>query len=111
QRLIARKSPRSYTDQQTDLQEADTSYQSAVRELYRQMAADAPEVWTRIDVTKNDQLAGIDDLAAEMSSCVASWEWRRATGSNDADAGCGSDVRRAAGTRERGSEPSGHSRN
>lgn len=66
QHLIAKKAPRSYTDRTTDLQEADTVYQSAVRELYRQMAADDPAVWTRIDVTRSGELVGIEELAAEI---------------------------------------------
>ena len=71
QQLIAQKSRRSYTDSVADLQEADTNYQKAVRELYLSLCARDSQ-WRRIAVTNEQNelrpLAEItDDVLAALN--------------------------------------------
>ncbi len=65
QELIRRKNPRSYTDQTTDLQESDTSYLAAVRDVYLSLAKKSPN-WQIVSVTDGEQLRSIDDIADDL---------------------------------------------
>ncbi|GAB4144150.1 MAG: dTMP kinase [Planctomycetaceae bacterium] len=68
--LIARKSARSYTDRDADLQEADHAYLAAVRELYRNLAV-TDSGWCRISVVdQQNQLRTIEDIQSEICETV-----------------------------------------
>ena len=68
-RLIAKKSPRSYTDRETDLQESDIGYLEQVRQLYLELAR-GDHRWRTITCVRNGQLRTIDDLADEILADV-----------------------------------------
>jgi dTMP kinase len=65
QELIGTKAPRTYTDRQADLQEADTVYLERVRQAYLELARDDP-AWTIIPVTDGDRLRSVDEIAADV---------------------------------------------
>lgn len=65
QALIAQKSPRSYTDQAADLQEADQPYLKRVREVYLELAQ-LNNHWTTVPVTCNGELRTIDEIGQEI---------------------------------------------
>lgn len=65
QQLIRRKQARTYTDQVTDLQESDTIYLAAVREVYLALAERSPD-WIVVPVTKDGELRTVDDISDEI---------------------------------------------
>lgn len=67
--LIARKAARDYTDRKADIQEADTDYLESVRERYLHLANTEPN-WERVDVTRDDTLRSMEEIAAEIRSLV-----------------------------------------
>lgn len=70
QTLIAQKSRRDYTDSAADLQEADTHYQMAVRELYLSLCSRDPR-WRRISVTDDrDGLRPIAQITADVLTAL-----------------------------------------
>jgi dTMP kinase len=69
QQLIARKSPRSYTDKAADLQEADAHYLQRVRQVYLELEAADPR-WHRIEVERDNELRSIDDVADDVAAVV-----------------------------------------
>lgn len=62
QELVARKSPRQYTDRAADIQEADRAYLERVREVYLELAAGGPE-WRMVPCCDGDRLRSIDEIA------------------------------------------------
>jgi len=71
ERLIALKEARSYTDQAADLQEADRTYQQAVREVYQELAEQ--QEWSVIPVLDGNELRTIDDIASDIAEDVRSF--------------------------------------
>ncbi len=69
QKLIAKKSARSYTDKAADLHEADGSYLAAVREVYRELAVDQP-AWQIVPCIQDGALRTIDDIGNEIFEIV-----------------------------------------
>jgi dTMP kinase len=69
QQLIARKARRDYTDRAHDLQEENTAYLEAVRQMYLDIAAGHPH-WRRIDVAPGGVLRSIDEIASEILELV-----------------------------------------
>lgn len=69
QELIAKKSARGYTDKKADLQEADGSYLSAVREVYRDLAGHRPG-WRIVSCLKENTLRTIEDIGDELYEIV-----------------------------------------
>ncbi|MFO0917862.1 MAG: hypothetical protein U0872_06045 [Planctomycetaceae bacterium] len=69
QRLIARKSQRSYTDKAADLQEADSDYLEQVRSVYQRLAEQQPD-WRRIDCLSAGRLRDIDQIGGEILDVV-----------------------------------------
>ncbi|MBW3543665.1 MAG: thymidylate kinase [Planctomycetes bacterium] len=65
--LIARKSPRGYTDRAADLQEADDAYLARVREVYLELAAHRAG-WTTVACTRGGELRTVDDIATEVAA-------------------------------------------
>ncbi|WP_437192878.1 thymidylate kinase [Planctomicrobium sp. SH527] len=65
QQLIRKKQARSYTDQVTDLQESDTVYLSAVREVYLALAEKSPD-WVVVPVTTNGELRTVEEISDEI---------------------------------------------
>lgn len=64
QRLIALKTPRSYTDQAADIQESNASYLERVSAGYQLLAND--ESWRRVACIGPDGLRSIDDISDEV---------------------------------------------
>jgi dTMP kinase len=75
QKLIAKKSPRAYTDKSADLQEADGGYLAAVREMYRELAVEQPH-WKTVPCLNQDTLRSIEDISDEIFSIVKSMSCR-----------------------------------
>lgn len=71
QRLIRLKQQRSYTDQKTDLQEADMNYLGHVRETYLDLAQSQPD-WVVIPVADGDTVRTVDSIADELWENVSS---------------------------------------
>ncbi|WP_437202835.1 dTMP kinase [Planctomicrobium sp. SH664] len=69
QELIARKARRSYTDQQADLQEADTGYLAAVREVYLELAASRPN-WKVIPIATAAGLRSVEEIQADVRAAA-----------------------------------------
>ena len=72
QELIARKSPRDYTDQAADLQEADVPYLEKVRRVYLDLAATRDD-WTIVPVSDDQGLKTIDEIAThvhQIANCL-----------------------------------------
>jgi dTMP kinase len=68
--LVARKAPRTYTHNAADLQEADLTYQSRVRELYRELA-ERDAAWRVVPVTAADgTLRQVEAVALDVLSHV-----------------------------------------
>ena len=67
--LIARKNPRTYTDQSADLHEADSDYLESVRAAYRQLAEDGPS-WRVVSVLADGDVRSIEDIAGEILAFV-----------------------------------------
>ncbi len=65
-KLIAKKSPRSYTDQEADLQESDTEYLEAVRHVYREQAASNPATWRTIECFDGHKVRSVDEIGEEI---------------------------------------------
>lgn len=65
QQLIRKKSRRTYTDQATDLQEADTKYLQRVREVYLTLAANASG-WAVVPVTSDESIRPVEDVEEEV---------------------------------------------
>ncbi len=63
--LVARKAARGYTDQEADLQEADSGYQAAVRALYLEQAA-AQASWYTVSVCQAGEPRPVDEIAREV---------------------------------------------
>ena len=70
QSLIAKKAQRDYTDKKADIQEADVSYLSSVREVYLDVAA-AEVNWQRVPVELDDQIRSIDDISHDIWRIVS----------------------------------------
>lgn len=65
QDLIARKTPRDYTEQSADLQEADPLHLTQTRAVYLELArSGAP--WNCVPCVKEGKLRPADDIAAEI---------------------------------------------
>lgn len=79
QELIARKSPRSYTTEAADLQEADTDYLEQVRVAYREAAAELH--WQVISVVNAQGLRSMNDITDEIEACVEAVLIRQSAGS------------------------------
>ena len=71
QKLIAKKSARSYTDKKADLQEADGAYLAEVRSLYLELAANDSR-WRIVPCLKDGMLRTIDDIGNETYEIVQS---------------------------------------
>ncbi|MFG0332181.1 MAG: thymidylate kinase [Maioricimonas sp. JB049] len=71
QKLIAKKSARTYTDQAADLHEEDCGYLAGVRDLYCQLAARDTH-WQKIDVERDGQLRPIDEIGTQLQNLVLS---------------------------------------
>jgi dTMP kinase len=69
QELIARKSPRTYTERPADIQEADAGYLARVRDLYRKLAQDDPS-WSVVPCDRAGGVRSIDDVAEEIWQLV-----------------------------------------
>ena len=65
QRLIERKPSRGYTEKPADIQEADASYLSRVRQVYLDLAADDP-CWHVVHCAAEDGIRTVDDIAEEI---------------------------------------------
>mgnify|MGYP002623887101 FL=1 len=71
QQLIARKSPRSYTDDVADIQEADADYLAGVLDVYLEVAAN-DDRWKVIEGIADGRIRSIDAVADEIWSIVQS---------------------------------------
>jgi dTMP kinase len=71
QKLIAKKSARSYTDKKADLQEADGAYLAEVRRVYLELAANEPR-WRIVPCLKNGTLRPIGEIGDEIDEIVQS---------------------------------------
>jgi len=69
QQLIAKKDPRSYTEREADLQEADAGYLEGVRSMYLEVAASNVN-WCLVSCLDGDRLRSIDEIHDEI--------WRQA---------------------------------
>lgn len=69
QELVARKTPRGYTDRTRDLQEENLQYLEEVRQLYLQESEDT--AWRRVDVSRDGVLRSIADIGDEIYEVVA----------------------------------------
>ena len=69
QRLIAKKTARTYTEKSADLQEADAEYLERVRNTYLDLAA-CDKNWRRIEVLKNEDVRSVDDIADQIARTV-----------------------------------------
>jgi dTMP kinase len=69
QELIRRKQKRSYTDQQTDLQEADTHYLGCVRDVYLSLAQTEPG-WSVIPVVEGAQIRTVEAVSDALWEAV-----------------------------------------
>ncbi|QDV21336.1 Thymidylate kinase [Gimesia panareensis] len=70
QKMVAEKQARSYTDQVTDLHEADQSYLSQVRDVYLQLA-EVHQHWQKIECLQEGQQRSIEDISEEIWSHLA----------------------------------------
>lgn len=70
QKLIRRKAPRDYTDQAADLQEADVSYMSGVRETYVELSQRSD--WQVIPCEAGGDVRSLEQIAAEVMAAVVS---------------------------------------
>lgn len=69
--LIARKSRRSYTEQDADLHEADTAYLDAVRAAYRQLA-ERDATWQVVSVLDTGgNVRPIEDIGNEIGDLIS----------------------------------------
>lgn len=68
--LIAKKTPRDYTDKQADLQESDREYQQLVRDVYQDLAAERPG-WQRIACVVGGAVRPVEDIADDVWNVVA----------------------------------------
>ncbi len=69
QELIARKTPRDYTQSAADIQEADSGYLRSVREVYLRLAADERR-WQVIDCIGAGEIRPIAEIAEEIGRIV-----------------------------------------
>ena len=69
QQLILKKAARTYTDQATDLQEADGGYLSQVHQIYRQLA-EQHDNWHTLECMSHDQLRTVDDIHEQLVQLV-----------------------------------------
>jgi dTMP kinase len=69
-KLIAKKSARSYTDREADLQEADTDYLEQVRQVYRAQAASDPS-WQLIECFDGQHVRPVEEIGNEIWSLVS----------------------------------------
>lgn len=76
QKLIARKSARTYTDKSADLQEADAEYLARVRDLYLDLAHDNPG-WSVVHCDRDGKILSIDEVAEEIWELVAARRTKR----------------------------------
>ncbi|MGE3317549.1 MAG: dTMP kinase [Planctomycetaceae bacterium] len=60
-KLIAKKSARTYTDREADLQESDTTYLEQVRQVYREQAA-AHANWRMIECFDGRAIRSMDEI-------------------------------------------------
>jgi dTMP kinase len=67
--LIRQKSPRSYTEQAADLQEADAGYLGRVHAMYHELASREPG-WQRITCVDGAQPRPIDAIGADVLAAV-----------------------------------------
>ena len=65
QQLIAKKDPRSYTEREADLQEADAGYLEGVRSMYLEIAA-SNENWRLVSCLEGNRLRSIDEIHDEI---------------------------------------------
>jgi dTMP kinase len=70
QRLIARKSQRSYTDRAVDLHEIDADYLERVRKVYQTLARQDSR-WETIDCLAEGTLRPVESIAAQLQTIVA----------------------------------------
>ena len=68
--LIAKKSTRSYTDREADLQESDTNYLEQVRQVYRAQAASDP-TWQLIECFDGEHIRPVEEIGEEIWTLVA----------------------------------------
>ncbi|TWU11953.1 Thymidylate kinase [Symmachiella macrocystis] len=71
QELIARKAPRSYTDDAADIQEADADYLAKVHEVYLDVAR-SDEGWQIIDGIADGEIRPVDAIADKVWQIVTS---------------------------------------
>ncbi|WP_437230788.1 dTMP kinase [Planctomicrobium sp. SH661] len=69
QQLILMKQRRSYTEQATDLQEADVDYLDHVRNVYLHLARSSPG-WKIVSVTDGDRIRTIEEISEEIWGIV-----------------------------------------
>ena len=67
--LIARKTPRDYTERTADLHEANVSYLEDVRKVYQKLAETKPG-WHVVSVTEGNTVRPIAEIGNEIASLV-----------------------------------------
>lgn len=72
QQLIRKKHVRSYTNRETDLQEADTDYLERVRRVYLELAA-AEQTWVTVPVVSDGELRSVVSIHEEVRRAVEDW--------------------------------------
>jgi len=69
QKLIAKKSPRSYTEKSADIQEADAVYLEKVREVYHALAQNNPR-WRIVPSCDGNRLRTVSEIAEKIWEVV-----------------------------------------
>ena len=65
--LVAKKSARSYTEREADLQEENVDYLNSVRSVYQDLAASNSETWRIVPcMNADDSLRTLEDVAASI---------------------------------------------
>ena len=68
--LVGKKSARSYTDREADLQEENVSYLESVRQAYLELSADQPD-WRVVHCEVDSALRSMDAIGQEIIAHVA----------------------------------------
>ncbi len=69
-RLVGRKDPRDYTDQEADLQESNLPYLERVRRCYREIAASRPD-WTVVPcLTPEGELRSVAEIGEDVFAAI-----------------------------------------
>lgn len=68
--LVSRKGDRDYTEQEADIQEADTTYLAGVREVYREIATTRPEWHVVSSLDSDQQLRPVEAINDEILAII-----------------------------------------